>query len=531
MDGTSRSGGERNADRPVSATEKKLPDQCGVTPCRRRAHGCHWPVSGILIHFQGMRTDAIHKIHLIGICGTGMASLAAMLQGSGYEVTGSDEGVYPPMSEFLAEKRIAVSQGYSPKNLQPAPDLVVVGNALSRGNPEIEHVLDYRLPFLSFPETLKTFFLRDKTPIVVTGTHGKTTTTSMISWGLHAAGLRPNFLIGGIAENFRSSYGMEGGAHFVVEGDEYDSAFFDKGPKFLHYLPYLAVIGNVEFDHADIYANLDAIKLQFERLVHLMPRNGFLAIGADSPAALEVSANGLCRKETFGTREDCDWSACRIAIEDNRLSFDVLYRKKLFGRVRLNVYGNYNVRNALAAIATLNHLGVPGDRIREGLETFSGVRRRLQLRCEIGGIRIYEDFAHHPTAVRETLQSVRDAFQPARVWAIYEPRSATSRRNVFQREMAEALGLADCIAVPDLFKPEKVPEHERLNEDQLVEDLRRMGRTAWNLGNVDGIIQKVCEEARDGDLILILSNGGFGGIYEKLPAALEKRRPAERAQG
>ncbi len=225
----------------------------------------------ILIHFPIMRTDAIHKIHLIGICGTGMASLAAMLQTSGFEVTGSDEGIYPPMSDFLAEKRIPVYQGYSAKNLQPAPDLVVVGNALSRGNPEIEHVLDCRIPFLSFPETLKTFFLRDKTPIVVTGTHGKTTTTSMISWGLHAAGLRPNFLIGGIAENFRSSYGIEGGTHFVVEGDEYDSAFFDKGPKFLHYLPYLAVIGNVEFDHADIYADLDAIKLQFRRLVNLIP--------------------------------------------------------------------------------------------------------------------------------------------------------------------------------------------------------------------------------------------------------------------
>jgi UDP-N-acetylmuramate: L-alanyl-gamma-D-glutamyl-meso-diaminopimelate ligase len=483
----------------------------------------HWPAPAILIHFPGMRNNEIHRIHLIGICGTGMASLAAMLQNSGYKVTGSDEGIYPPMSDFLAEKQIPVFQGYSANNLQPAPDLVVVGNALSRGNPEIEHILDHRIPFLSFPETLQTFFLRGKMPVVVTGTHGKTTTTSMIAWGLHAAGLQPNFLIGGIAENFRSSYGMEGGAHFVVEGDEYDSAFFDKGPKFLHYLPYLAIIGNVEFDHADIYADLDAIKLQFRRLVNLIPRNGYLAIGADSPAALEVSANSLCKKETFGTHAESDWSAHRIEIEDNRLCFDILYRKKLFGRMRLNVYGNYNVRNALAMVATLNHLGVSEEKIREGLETFSGVRRRLQLRCHIDGIRIYEDFAHHPTAVRETLQTVRNTFHPDRVWAIYEPRSATSRRNVFQKEMAEALGLADCIAIPDLFKPEKVPENLRLNEDRLIEDLRRMGRAAWNLGDVDGIIQKVCREARSGDLIVILSNGGFGGIYEKLPAALEKR--------
>jgi UDP-N-acetylmuramate: L-alanyl-gamma-D-glutamyl-meso-diaminopimelate ligase len=422
-----------------------------------------------------------------------------------------------------ARKQIPIFQGYDAKNLEPAPDLVVVGNALSRGNPEIEHMLDHRIPFLSFPETLKNFFLRKNIPIVVTGTHGKTTTTSMIAWGMHSAGLQPNFLIGGIAENFQSSYGLEGGPHYVIEGDEYDSAFFDKGPKFLHYLPFLAVIGNVEFDHADIYADLDAIKLQFQRFVNLIPQRGFLAIGADSPSALEVSRNSLCRKETFGLDPDADWSACRIELKDDRLCFDVLYRKKLFRRLRLSVYGNYNIRNTLAAVAILNQLDVSEDDIREGLESFAGVRRRLQLRCRIQGIRIFEDFAHHPTAVRETLQTIRNSFHPERVWAIYEPRSATSRRNIFQREIAEALGLADCVALPDLFKPEKIPANERLDETQLVEDLRRMGRAAWNLGSVEGIIRKVCEEARSGDIIVILSNGGFGGIYEKLPAALEKR--------
>ncbi|MBN1568424.1 MAG: UDP-N-acetylmuramate:L-alanyl-gamma-D-glutamyl-meso-diaminopimelate ligase [Acidobacteria bacterium] len=452
-----------------------------------------------------------------------MASLAAMLQKSGYKISGSDEGIYPPMSDFLAERQIAVSQGYDAKNLQPAPDLVVVGNALSRGNPEIEYMLDNRLPFLSFPETLKSFFLRKKISVVVTGTHGKTTTTSMIAWGLHSAGLQPNFLIGGIAENFNSSYGMEGGPYYVIEGDEYDSAFFDKGPKFLHYLPFLAVIGNVEFDHADIYADLDAIKLQFRRFVNLIPQRGFLAVGADSPAALEVSRNSLCRKETFGMDEGNDWSARRIELKGDRFCFDVVYRKKLFRRLRLSIYGNYNIRNALAAVAILNQLDVSEDDIREGLESFTGVRRRLQFRAEAHGIRIYEDFAHHPTAVRETLQTIRDMFRPERLWAIYEPRSATSRRNVFQNEIAEALGVADCIALPSLFRPEKVPESERLDETRLVEDLRRMGRAAWNLENVEGIIHKVCEEARSGDLIVLLSNGGFGGIYEKLPAALEKR--------
>ncbi len=477
-----------------------------------------------------MLTNVVRRIHLIGICGTGMASLAAMLKDSGYEVTGSDEGIYPPMSDFLAQKQIRVSQGYNARSLQPEPDLVVVGNALSRSNPEIEHVLNFRLPYISFPETLKSFFLRERIPIVITGTHGKTTTTSMTAWGLHSAGLRPNFLIGGIAENFQSSYGMEGGPHFVVEGDEYDSAFFDKGPKFLHYLPYLAVIGNVEFDHADIYPNLDAIKVQFRRFVNLIPQNGFLAVGSDSPGALEVSRNSLCTTETFGITSDSDWSAREIELKGDRVCFSVQYRQKLFGHLCLSLIGNYNIRNSLATIAILNHLGVSEDRIREGLESFSGVRRRLQMRAAVNGIRIYEDFAHHPTAVQETLQAIRDVFHPKRLWAIYEPRSATSRRNIFQREIAEALGLADLVALPGLFKPEKVPENERLDENQLIEDLRRRGCTAWNLGTVDDIIQKVGEEARPGDLIVIMSNGGFGGIYEKLPPALERMSAADSAK-
>jgi UDP-N-acetylmuramate: L-alanyl-gamma-D-glutamyl-meso-diaminopimelate ligase len=473
-----------------------------------------------------MRTHAIHRIHFIGICGTGMASLAAMLKESGYAVSGSDEGVYPPMSDFLQQRQIPVTQGYGLQNLQPAPDLVVIGNALSRGNPEIEHVLNCRLPYMSFPAALQNFFLREKTPIVVTGTHGKTTTTSMIAWGLHSAGQLPNFLIGGIAENFKSSYGLADGRHCVVEGDEYDSAFFDKGPKFLHYLPYLAVIGNVEFDHADIYPNLDSIKLQFRRFVNLIPQRGFLVVGADSPSAMEVSRDGLCIKETFGLDQDSDWSARNIEMLGDRFCFDVLYRRKLFRRFRMGVFGTYNIRNTLAATAILNHLEVSEDDIREAMESFLGVRRRLQLRATVNGIRVYEDFAHHPTAVRETLQAIRSVFCPGRVWAIYEPRSATSRRNIFQREIAEALSLADCIALPELFKPEKVPGSERLDENQLVEDLRRMGRAAWNLGDVEGIIQRVCEEVRAGDFIVIMSNGGFGGIYEKLPAALESVNPA-----
>jgi len=470
-----------------------------------------------------LNPDRIHRIHLIGICGTGMASLAAMLQERGYEISGSDEGVYPPMSEFLEARKIRVSQGFAASNLRHEPDLVIVGNALSRGNPEIECLLNFKRPYTSFPEAVKDFFLRDKTSIVVTGTHGKTTTTSMISWGLQSAGFNPDFLVGGIAENFRSGYGLGGGRHFVIEGDEYDSAFFDKGPKFLHYLPDLAVIGNVEFDHADIYPDIEAVRLQFRRFVNLIPQRGFLAVGADSPGAIDVSRGAFCALETFGLAPGCDWSAREIRHEDQRLRFDILYRKKLFRSVRLALYGSYNIRNALAATAVLHRAGVPEDDIRDGLEQFRGVRRRLQFLAEAAGIRLFEDFAHHPTAIRETLQALREALHPARLWAIYEPRSATSRRNFFQREIVGALAEADCIALPPLFKPEKVPAAERLDIGRVIEDLHALGRAAWNLDGVEGIIQTVCAEARSGDVIVILSNGGFGGIYEKLPAALNNR--------
>jgi UDP-N-acetylmuramate: L-alanyl-gamma-D-glutamyl-meso-diaminopimelate ligase len=467
--------------------------------------------------------NKIRHIHLLGVCGTAMASLAAMLKDRGYDVSGSDEGVYPPMSDFLARKQIRVLSGYQIANLEPEPDLAIIGNALSRGNPEVEYVLNFRVPYLSLPEAIRHFFLRDRLPVVVTGTHGKTTTTSMIAWVLHASGLQPDFLIGGIAQNFESSYGLEGGKHFVIEGDEYDSAFFDKGPKFLHYLPHTAIVGNVEFDHADIYADLDAIRLQFRRFVNLIPQRGYLAVGADSPVALEVTRNSYCTKETFGLDPGHDWSAQRSAMEGDRLGFDVLYRKKLFRRYRLPVFGAYNVRNALAATAVLHRLSVSEDDIRDGLESFAGVKRRLQLRAEVDGIRIFEDFAHHPTAVRETLEAVRATFKPKRLWALYEPRSATSRRNVFQHEIGAALGLADLVVMPDLFKPEKIPEGERLDLALLVSDLQNQGRLAWNMASVEDIIQKVCDEAHAGDLIVILSNGGFGGIYEKLPVALKTR--------
>ena len=476
--------------------------------------------------------EKVRKIHFIGICGTAMASLAAMLQDRGYEVSGSDESVYPPMSDFLARKKIRVIEGYNIRNLNPEPDLAVVGNALSRGNPEIEYLLNFRIPYTSLPEAVKTFFLKDRMPVVVTGTHGKSTTTAMIAWGLHSAGLCPDFLIGGLAENFDSSYGLGGGRHFVIEGDEYDSAFFDKGPKFMHYLPHVAVLGNVEFDHADIYPTLDSLRLQFSRFVNLIPERGFLAVGGDSPIAAELARKVFCMKETFGLHPDNDWSVREVETGEGTVAFDALYRRKLFRRMKLGMIGAYSIRNALAATAVLHRLGLAEDDIREALESFRGVRRRLQLLAEVRGIRIYEDFAHHPTAVQETLEAIRTAFRPGRLWAIYEPRSATSRRNVFQHEITEALAVADCVAIPDLYRPERVPESERLDLARVMDDLRRRGRDAWNLKDAAGIIQKVCEEAKPGDFVLIMSNGGFGGIFEKLPAALgqEERLDGQPAQ-
>jgi UDP-N-acetylmuramate: L-alanyl-gamma-D-glutamyl-meso-diaminopimelate ligase len=291
----------------------------------------------------------------------------------------------------------------------------------------------------------------------------------------------------------------------------------------MHYMPHVAIVGNVEYDHADIYPDLDSIRLQFRRFVNLIPERGFLAVGAESPAAVDVCSKAFCRMETFGIDERFDWSARNPSVEGDRLSVDVLYHQKLFRRLRMGICGTFNIRNTLAATAVLHHLGVAEDDIRDGMESFRGVRRRLQFRTEVRGIRIFEDFAHHPTAVHETLSAVRSTFAPARLWALYEPRSATSRRNVFQKEIADALSAADLIVLPALFRPEKVPEGQRLNIPEVVADLRHAGRAAWNVETVEGIIQKVCEEARSGDLIVILSNGGFGGIYEKLPEALSKR--------
>jgi UDP-N-acetylmuramate: L-alanyl-gamma-D-glutamyl-meso-diaminopimelate ligase len=459
-------------------------------------------------------------IHLIGICGTAMASLAGMLKQRGFHVTGSDAAAYPPMSDFLASLSIPVAQPFGEKNLEPRPDLVIVGNAISRGNVELEHVLDQRIPFQSLPQILHDEFLRSSDVIAIAGTHGKTTTTSMVSWIFQVAGLDPSFLIGGIAENFQSSFRVAQGKNFIVEADEYDTAFWDKGPKFLHYFPDSVILTSVEFDHADIYRDLDAVKVAFKRLVNLIPRRGRLIAWDGSPNVDECITKAFCKVERYGFAENSTWRATDINYESSRTTWKVLRDQKPWAEFEFSLAGEYNVLNATAAAAIAAGYSVPVEKIAEALRTFQSVKRRLEVRAELNGITIIDDFAHHPTAIAQTLQALRTRYSGRRLWAILEPRSNTLRRNVFQNELVNALSLADQIVIAAIFKPEAVPENERLNPDAVVERLNRSGRPARLLANADEIVRSIVSELEPGDVVGILSNGGFGGIYEKLPARI-----------
>ncbi len=460
------------------------------------------------------------RIHLIGVAGTAMATLAALLKHRGHDVSGSDEHVYPPMSDFLAAEGIQVLEGYRAEHVAGQIDLVVVGNAISRGNAELEAVLDRELRYASLPETIRDQFLWQADSIVIAGTHGKTTTTSLTGWLLTAAGADPTVLIGGIATNFDASYRIGKGKAFVIEGDEYDSAYFDKTAKFLKYLPDIAVINNIEFDHADIYANIDEVRLAFRRLVNLVPRRGLTLLGIDSPDAAALKAHARSRVQTFGLGNDADWQASNIQIVGGRTQFDVTHSGKPKGAFTMALLGEHNVRNALAAIAVGTDVGLDVERLRDGLARFSGVKRRLELVGEVNGIAVYDDFAHHPTAVAETLKAVRQAAPDRRVWAVFEPRSASSCRRVFQDDFARAFAGADEVVIASVFRS-TLPEDLRLSEAQLIEDLTRAGIHARHLPDVETIVAAIAKEARPGDLIVVMSNGGFGGIHRKLIAALQ----------
>jgi len=463
-------------------------------------------------------------IHLIGICGTAMASLAGMLQARGYQVTGSDQAAYPPMSDFLAGLGISVAQPFDEAHLKPHPELVVVGNAISRGNVELEYALDQRLPMLSLPDLLYQEFLRMREPIVVAGTHGKTTTTSMLAWIFHSAGRKPSFLIGGIAENFGSSFGLGEGGEFIIEGDEYDSAFFDKGPKFLHYMPGSAILTSVEFDHADIYKDLEAVKTAFKRLVNLVPRRGRLVAWDDSATVDECVARAFCPVERYGFSEDAAWRVVDLKFEPARTSWTVLHRKRHFANLEFALAGEYNVLNATAAVAIAAGYGIPADVIAHALKTFRSVKRRLEVRAEINGITIVEDFAHHPTAIAHTLKALRTRYPGRGLWAIFEPRSNTLRRRVFEDELVASLALADQVRVASVFKADAIPEPERLSVARVVQRVSAAGVPAQESKDADAIVADVAPRLRSGDVVAILSNGGFGGIYEKLPQRLRSLR-------
>lgn len=449
-----------------------------------------------------------------------MAPLAGMLAERGHRVTGSDAGVYPPASTLLESLGIRWATGFSESNLEPAPDVVVIGNSLSRGNPEVEHVLDRRIPYRSLPQVLEELFLPGLDPLVVTGTHGKTTTTSMLAWMFEVAGRRPNFLVGGVAENFGRSFKLGGGHEFILEGDEYDSAFFDKGPKFLHYHPQELIITSLEFDHADIYDNLSAIELQFRRLVNLVPRSGRIVAWAESAAVRGVLAKAFCPVETYGLRPDAEWLAGDLEFSEGETHFRVSRHGMEVARIRMSPAGRHNVLNALAATAIARGRGIDRGAIEQALATYRGVKRRLEGKGEAGGVLVVDDFAHHPTAIRVTIDAARERWPGRRLWAVFEPRSNTMRRRVFETDLADALGSADAVVLGAVNRAALLREDERLSPERVVESIRSTGGRAEMFSTADEIAEYVSGKARPGDLLLVMSNGSFDGLCEKLLARL-----------
>jgi UDP-N-acetylmuramate: L-alanyl-gamma-D-glutamyl-meso-diaminopimelate ligase len=468
-------------------------------------------------------SDAKH-VHVIGIGGSAMAPLAGMLGEQGYRVTGSDSGVYPPASTLLEKLGIAFFHTFDAAHLQPAPALVVVGNIIARGNPELEEVLDRKIPYRSMPEILEEVFLPGRHSIVISGTHGKTTTTAMLAWIFETAGKRPNFLVGGVAENFDKSYGLGGGEEFILEGDEYETAFWDRGPKFFHYHPDDLIVTSLEYDHADIYRDFETYELAFQRLVNLVPRRGRVVIWGDTeesgPALRRAAAKAFCPVETYGFRSSNDWVASALAVDGGGMRFRVTYRDHDFGEFALAASGRHNVLNALAAIAEAHGRGIAADVLAKALAMFRSVKRRMEVKAEVRGVLVVDDFAHHPTAVRATMEAARARWPGRRLWAILEPRSNSMRRKVFEQTLPVALALADRVVLAGVFRAQQLGDENRLEPEAVAGSVRELGKSARVFPSADAIAEQVAMEAEPGDVLLVMSNGSFDGLCEKLLARL-----------
>ena len=458
----------------------------------------------------------LREIYFIGICGTAMASTALLMKEMGYHVRGSDSNVYPPMSDLLKREEIELLTPYSVSNLKPHPDLVVIGNAVGRGNVEVEYVLNNKIPFLSMAELLGKGIIFGRESIVVCGTHGKTTTTSIISWLLESVGESPSFLIGGISKNFNSSSRLGKGDIFVIEGDEYDTAFFDKKPKFMHYFPDYLVLNSIEYDHADIYSNFDQIVKEFKNLVKIVPERGFISYYGDNKICCDVVKDSFCECESFGMDEKNDWFPKNIRFGKGIIEYDLYYRKKFIGKIRLNMFGRHNILNSLAAISIMNKLGFSYDAISGGIERFLGVKRRMELIYRDENVLIYEDFAHHPTAVFETLKGVRESFPNEKIIAIFEPRSWSCRMNIHQGKFVESFKPADVVVFYKVYRGDKIPFEKRFKPEVEVSHLKEKGVESYYFKDVESIVNFLREMKDEGYVAVIMSNGGFDGLYEKV---------------
>lgn len=454
--------------------------------------------------------DTPRHVHFLGICGTAMGSVAAAMHDAGFAISGQDDKVYPPMSDFLRGKGIAIIEGYDPADI-PAADLIVVGNAMTRGNPAVESVLNRKLPYASLPETLKHFFLRGRHNLVVTGTHGKTTTTSLLAWIFESAGRAPSYLIGGIPANLGQGACLRDSQHFILEGDEYDTAFFDKRSKFVHYLPELVIVNNIEFDHADIYRDLDEIKTSFRRLLNIVPSEGMVLLNADDANCLDVARGCPAQVVEVGFSPNAGNRIRDVAHSPTGTSFS------LFGeRFTIPLSGDFNVRNAAMAASAAHSYGITAEEIRGAFSTFKGIKRRQEVRGVVNGITVVDDFGHHPTAIRETIAGLRSRFPASRLWAIFEPRSNTTRRAVFQHDLPAAFADADGVFIARVARLDQLPENERLDPERVVADIASAGKPAFYEPTADDIIERLKPLAAAGDVVTVFSNGGFDGIHQKL---------------